>query len=167
MRPIAPNAFLRPCQSRARSAGSVATRTARAPASRQSAATRVDVVVESGRGAIELDEQDRRGVGRIAGGVDRRFHRPDRRGIDHLERRGNDARRDDRRHRMRRASIDMKSASSVRTACGFFVEPHRDVERDAEASLRSDERADEVVALRARRRGLPSVHDLAARAAAP
>ncbi len=31
MRPIAPNAFLRPCQRRARSASSRATRTVRAP----------------------------------------------------------------------------------------------------------------------------------------
>ena len=45
------------------------------------------------------------------------------------------------------ASSDMKSASSVRTASGFRDSRTVIVERDAEAALRSDERADEIVAV--------------------
>ena len=104
MRPMAPNAFLRPCQSRARSAASVATRTARAPASRQKRVDARGVLIESGCRAVQLDEQDRRRVGRIAGGVDRRLDRLDRRRVHHLERGRHDPGRDDRRHGLAAAS---------------------------------------------------------------
>ena len=97
MRPIAPNAFLRPCQRRARSASSRATRTVRAPFARADRLDRRDVVLESRGRAVELDEQRRGRVGRIAGGVDRCLDGANRRLVDHLERGGNDARRDDGR----------------------------------------------------------------------
>ena len=98
------------------------------------------------RRAVQLDQQRRGRVGRIAGGVDRRLHGADRRLVDHLERGGNDSRRHDRRHGARRRVERHEIREQRANRLGISREPHRDLERDAEAPLRSDERADQVVA---------------------
>ena len=113
--------------------------------------------------AIHLDEQHRRGVARIARGVDR--------GLDGLDAcRGPSvssavgtmpAAMIALTSRARRRPRDVKSASIVRTASGFGVSRTVIVERDAEASLRADERAEQVVALTRSPAGVAEPHHLA------
>ena len=96
MRAMAPKADLRPFHHRARSAGSAATRTARAPWASRTSRTRCGLVVDASRQAVDLDEQHGGGVGRKAGvhvGLD---HLDDG-GVHHLQGGRDDAGGDDAR----------------------------------------------------------------------
>ena len=78
MRPMAPNAFLRPCQRRARSAVVARDAHRRAPLLGRAPRRRARRPRGPPR-AVHLDQQHRGGVGRVSGGVDRCLHRADRR----------------------------------------------------------------------------------------
>ncbi len=96
MRAMAPKADLRPFHSSARSAGSAATRTVRAPWAWAMAMTASSRGRHAGGQAVDLDQQHGGGVGREAG-VDVGLDRGGDPGVHHLEGGGHDARRDDRR----------------------------------------------------------------------
>ena len=120
IRPIAPNAFLRPCQSRARSAGGRGAAHVAGAARAQDGGHGGGLRLHRVRAAVELDQQHRGGVGGIAGGVDGRLDRRDARPVHHLQRRGHDAGADDRGDRLARLRArSEKSASMVRTLAGI------------------------------------------------
>ena len=137
-------------------------RTVRAPAARQCCSHEPHIRIESRIQSIELDQQHRVGIRGIACRVDRRLDGANRRPIHHLERRRKNSGRDDRRRRAR-ARVDRHEIREQRAhALRIRRELHRDLERDAEASLGADERAEQVVALHLAI-GVAERHDLAAR----
>jgi len=138
---MAPNAFLRPCQSRARSAGSVATRTAELGNAR-------DIIIETRRRAVQLDEQDGRRIHGISRRVNRRFHNLDGGVVHHLHGGRDDSRGNDIRHRVRRAIHRCEVGQQRSHRLRIALEPDGGVQHHAETSLRSDERAEQVVAFR-------------------
>ena len=125
MRAIAPNADLRPFHSSARSASSAATRTVRAPCASADALDDRDLRVDAVGQAVDLDEQHRRGVARVAG-ADVVLDRAGDLGVHHLERGGHDPRGDDPAHRgagvLDRGEVEQQRADRGRVR----REPHRD-----------------------------------------
>ncbi len=144
MRPIAPKAFLRPCQSRARSAAVSAVRTLRAL---MRAKQGLDHGVLGGDAfglAVELHQQHRGGIGGIPRRIDGRFDRLDAGLVHHLERGGHDAGGDDGGDGLA-GGADAREVGEQRAhSRRNRLEPHGDAAGDAEHSLTADEEADEV-----------------------
>ena len=157
IRPMAPNAFFRPCQSRARSARVEATAHRAGAALAEERLTRRGLRLDRVRLAVELDQQHRRGVGRIARGVDRGLDRGDAGLVHHLDRRRHDAwRRSWRRPpRWRRGRWGSRPAWCARSR-GTGVEPHRDLGGDAEHPLAAHEQPRPGRGPRARRGASPA-----------
>ena len=116
IRPIAPNAFFRPCQSRARSAGVEALRTVARAALAQDATTTVadSASTASAWPSSSTSSTAAASVG-IARRVDRRLDRRDAGLVHHLQRRGHDARGDDRGDRLAGGAHGRRSRPA---ACG-------------------------------------------------
>jgi hypothetical protein len=93
MRPTAGNAALRPAQKLSRSCSDCEMRQVVEPLPRRSP-RRPDQMVDLDAGTIELDDQQRLDIERIAG-MDEIFGRVDRRAVHHLHAAGNDAGADD------------------------------------------------------------------------
>ena len=94
MRPTAGNAALRPAQNSSRSSSEVETRQVTARHSRGDRLDALEQVVDLGLRAVELDDQQRLDVERIAG-MDELLDRMDRRPVHHLHAARNDAGADD------------------------------------------------------------------------
>ncbi len=121
---------------------------------------RRDVVLDAGLRAIELDQQRRGGVGRIARGIDRGLHCAYRPLIDHLQRGRYDPRGHDVGHRVRRGVEAHEVSEQCADDLRVWREADGDLEGNAEAALGSHERADEIVAV-ALAVGAPELDDLA------
>ena len=94
MRPTAGNAALRPAQNSSRSSSELETRKVTAPAVARDRLDAFEQMVDLGARAVELDDQQRLDVERIAG-MDEVLGRVDRRAVHHLHAAGNDAGADD------------------------------------------------------------------------
>ena len=142
-RPTAENADLRPFHIASRSAAFCAMRTLVGAGGADQRLEIDELRVDVGGLALELDEQHRRGVERIAG-VDGGLRRLDRQVVHDLHRPGQQPGADDARHRvaggLERAIGGEHGAEAGRPR----QQPQRDLERDAEAAFGADEAADEV-----------------------
>ncbi len=121
-----------------------------------------DVGIHSSLEAIELDEEYRFGIARVPGGVDRILDHPNGGAVHELQSSGNDSRCDDR-GRDPGSFVDgheISEQGSHRLRPGH--ELHRDIEREPEAALRTDERAPQIVAI-ALTDGAAELHHFAAR----
>src|SRR6266704_3271580 len=101
--------------------------------------------LELGAGAVQLDEEHRARVLRIAGAralIDRADHQL----VEHLERRRDDAGGDDRRDRLGRLLDGPERGEDGLHRLGHVEEPHRDRRHEAERPLGADGQAREVVA---------------------
>ena len=97
---------------------------------------------------VELDEQHRGGVARVAG-ADEVLDGAGDLGVHHLERRGHDPGRDDPADRGRGVVDAWRSrAAACAPSGGFGGEAHRDPRRDAHRPLAAHEAASQVVARR-------------------
>ncbi len=149
IRAIAPKAVLRPFHSRARSASSRAIRIVRAPCARPIALDLLDLHRQAVLRTGDLDQQDRRCVGRQPG-VDVLLHRPGAQLIHHLQRRGDHSGGDDRRDG-RRAVGDIGEVEQHRSHCRRILgQADADLGRDPEHPLRTDEHPAQVEPVRLR-----------------
>ena len=131
------------------------------PRSRQACDDALGLRVHPDGKPVQLDEQHRRGVARIAArGTQSSTAWMVRWSIISIAA-GTMPARDDGRHRARRPrSIASKTASTVLTACGLRQDAHDDLGRDPERALAADEDAGQVVAGRVARLAAEP-HDLA------
>ena len=111
---------MRPFQSSRARPFSVALRTSVAPARRQIVAISAPVLAHVVGQAVDLDQQHRAGVHRVAGVVGR-LDRLDGQVVHHLQRRGHDAGGDDRETACEADSISAKAASRTSVASGVGV----------------------------------------------
>src|SRR5438128_1868773 len=122
----------------------------------------LEICRDAGFEPIELDEENRLGVPRIAGSINRVFHDSNGRAIHELQRSRNDSRRDDRgcdmRCRIHRHKIGEERPHGLR----LWRELYRYFEREPETSLRSDESSAEIVSV-ALADLAPQLDDLTAR----
>ncbi len=144
IRPSAPNAFLRPCHNRARSAVLVALFTSRAACERSSRSTTAAVRRDRLRGPVEFDQQDRRRIGARARGVDRGLDRPHARLVHHLQGRRDDSRRDDRRDRLTGRTQRHEVGEDRLDHPGNRFQPDRDLDRHSEHPFAAHEQPDQV-----------------------
>ena len=146
MRPTAGNAALRPAQNSSRSCSDVETLQVTARHSRGDRLDARDQVIDLGLRPVELDDQQRLDVERIAG-MHEFLGRVDRRPVHHLHAAGNDAGADDAARRSRRRPpIDAKPISTARAVSGFLQDAHGDLGDDAEQALRAGDDAEQIVA---------------------
>ncbi len=141
MRPTAGKAFLRPAQNRIRSASSR------------------DVVLDVGLDAVELAQQDRLGVDRVAG-VDEILRGGDREPVHHLKPAGDDAGGDDVADRAARLLHRVEAREQRPRHLRPRQQPDRHFRDDAEQAFRSREQREEVEAGGVERAG-PERHPLA------
>ena len=147
MRPTAGNAALRPAQKRSRSSSLALTRQATAPQPRAIASTRRDEVIDLGRRPVELDDQQRLDIERIAG-MDEILGGVDRGLVHHLHAAGNDAGADDRARRNAPAlSFDGKADQHRARRRRLLQDAHRHLGDDAQQPFGADGDAQEIVAL--------------------
>ena len=120
MRPTAGNAALRPAQNSSRSSSEVEARQVTARQALAISCDALDQVIDLGARAVELDDQQRLDVERIAG-MDEFLDRMDRRPVHHLHAAGDDAGADDARRRNRRRPRSRKADQhGARASAAFF-----------------------------------------------
>ncbi len=109
-----------------------------------------DQFIDFDAGAIELDDQQRLDVERIAG-VDERLGGVDRGLVHHLHAARNDSGTDDLGHAFA-GGLDLRKADHQRArGLRLLQNPHRDLGDDAEQAFRPRDDAHQVVAARLRR----------------
>ena len=105
----------------------------------------LDQFVDLDPGTVELDDQQRLDVERIAG-MDEGFGGMDRRLVHHLHAARNDAGADDPRHAFA-GRLDLREADHQRPrGLRLLQDPHRDLGDDAEQAFRAGDDAHQVVA---------------------
>ena len=136
MRPTAGNAALRPAQNSSRSSSELETLQRRRAAFLGDLVDALDQVIDLGLRAVELDDQQRLDVERIAG-VHEFFGGMDRRLVHHLHAAGNDAGADDARDAFA-GVLGAREADQHRArGLGLLQDAHRDFGDDAEQALPS------------------------------
>ena len=106
----------------------------------------LDQVIDLGLRAVELDDQQRLDIERIAG-MDEFLGGVDRGPVHHLHAAGNDAGADDARRRSRRRLPSVgKPTSTARAVSGFLQDAHGDLGDDAEQAFRAGDDAEQIVA---------------------
>ena len=145
MRPTAGNAALRPAQNSSRSSSEFETLQRRSSGILGDLVDALDQMIDLGRRTVELDDQQRLDVERIAG-VDELLGGVDRGLVHHLHAARNDARADDARDAfagiLGAREADQHRARGLR----LLQDAHRDLGDDAEQALRAGDDADQVVA---------------------
>ena len=102
-------------------------------------------MIDLGRGPVELDDQQRLDVERIAG-VDELLGGVDRGLVHHLHAAGDDARADDARDAFAGILGARKADQHRARGLRLLQDAHRDLGDDAEQALRAGDDADQVVA---------------------
>ncbi len=146
MRPMAANADLRPFQRSARVASSAATRSSKQPQATQIRSTSAASSSTCCGDAVELDEQDRTGSGRVARGH-RGLGGLDRQPVHHLDRRRQDPGGHDPRDRCAGRIRRLEAREQRAHGLGHADDPERHLGDDAERPLGSDDDAEEVHAV--------------------
>ena len=145
MRPTAGKAALRPAQNRLRSASEVEICRVTEPQPLAIGLHPRDQLVDLDCGAVELDDQERLDVERIAG-VDEGLGGVDRGLVHHLHAAGDDAGADDPRHAFA-GGFDLGKADHQRARrLRLLQDAHGDLGDDAEQPLRARDDAHQVVA---------------------
>ena len=103
-------------------------------------------MIDLGLRAVELDDQQRLDVERIAG-MDELLDRVDRRAVHHLHAARDDAGADDAATHSPASSDDVKPTSTARAVSGFLQDAHRHLGDDAEQPFRAGDDAEQVVAV--------------------
>ena len=147
MRPTAGNAALRPAQNCSRSSSRLADAAGDGAAGARDRLDAADQVIDLGRRPVELDDQQRLDIERIAG-MDESLGGVDRRPVHHLHAAGNDAGADDGGDAIAGRSRSMgKPISSARAVAGLLQDAHGDLGDDAEQALGAGHQAEQIVAL--------------------
>ena len=145
MRPTAGNAALRPAQNSSRSCSDVRHLAGDGAAVARDRLDALDQVIDLGLRPVELDDQQRLDVERIAG-MHELLGRVDRRPVHHLHAAGDDAGADDARDAvagvLRAREADQHRARGLR----LLQDAHGDLGDDAEQPFRAGDDAEQVVA---------------------
>ena len=134
MRPTAGNAALRPAQNSSRSSSEVETRHFGRAAVARDRLDALQQMVDFGGRAVELDDQQRLDVERIAG-VDELLDRVDRRLVHHLHAARDDAGADDAADAFARRLGGREADQHGARGLGLLQDAHRHLGDDAEQAL--------------------------------
>ncbi len=143
MRPTAGNAALRPAQKATRSSSLVEARSVVQPRPLAISATRSIEVVHLGFRPVQLDDQQRPDIERIAD-LDEGFRRLDGQLVHHLHAAGNDAGADDAGDAFARGLGGREADQHRARGLRLLEDAHRHLGDDAEQPFRADNEAEQI-----------------------